>query len=177
MTDRVVPTERLELVLESTEALLARIEAMAPADRAQVSPDWLARLRASATSDPWTHGFAMVERADGATVGSCGFKGPPDADGVVEIAYGVEPQHRGRGYATEAARALVAFALADDAVRLVRAHTQPGSGASDRVLAKCDFVRVGEVVDPEDGLVCRWERSREAAAAVAPAEPHRDAVA
>ncbi len=42
----VIPTERLELALESTEALLARIEAMSPADRAEVSPVWLAQLRA-----------------------------------------------------------------------------------------------------------------------------------
>ena len=125
------------------------------------SPDWLARLRAAAAADPWTHGFAMVERVGGAAVGSCGYKGPPGPEGVVEIAYGVEPDHRGRGYATEAAGALVAFAFAGSLVRLVRAHTQPGNGASARVLTKCGFARVGEVVDPEDGLVWRWERNGE----------------
>jgi hypothetical protein len=41
-------TPRLRLVLESTEAVLARIEALPPEHRAQVSPDWLARLRAAA---------------------------------------------------------------------------------------------------------------------------------
>jgi RimJ/RimL family protein N-acetyltransferase len=30
--------------------------------------------------------------------------------------------------------------------------------ASARVLAKCGFRRVGEVIDPEDGLVWRWEK-------------------
>lgn len=164
MTGLVVPTERLDLVLESTEAALARVEAMSAADRAEVSPEWLARLRASPADDPWTHGFAMVERAGGAAVGSCGFKGPPGPDGVVEIAYGVEPTHRGRGYATESARTLVAFAFDQDAVRLVRAHTQPGNGASGRVLTKCDFAYVGEVVDPEDGPVSRWDRGRQTAA-------------
>ena len=153
----VVPTERLDLVLESTEAVIARLAAMSPADRAEVSPDWLARLRAAEAADPWTHGFAMVERAGGATVGSCGFKGPPSPHGVVELAYGVEPEHRGRGYATEAAAALVAFAGGRGAVRLVWAHTQPRNSASGRVLTKCGFVRVGEVVDPEDGRVWRWE--------------------
>ena len=89
----------------------------------------------------------------------------------------MEPSHRGRGYATEAARALVAFAFGAGSVRLVRAHTQPGNGASDRVLTKCGFARVGEVVDPEDGLVCRWERSREPAAPSAPADPLPGSVA
>ena len=165
MSGLIVPSGRLDLVLESTEAVLARVEAMSPADRAEVSPDWLERLRAAPTEDPWTHGFAMVERTSGAIVGSCGYKGPPGPDGVVEIAYGVKPGHRGRGYATEAAGALVRFAFDHDSVRLVRAHTRPENGTSGRVLAKCGFARVGEVVDPEDGLVCRWERGREPAPA------------
>ena len=156
MSTLVIQTARLCLVLESTEAVLARVEAMSPADRAEVSPDWLARVRAAAPS-PWTHGFALVEAATGAVIGSCGYKGPPDPDGVVEIAYGVDPSRRGRGYAREAATALVEFALAADRVRIVRAHTRPENGASARVLAACGFERVGEVVDPEDGLVWRWQ--------------------
>jgi hypothetical protein len=32
-----------------------------------------------------------------------------------------------------------------------------------RVLAKCGFKSLGEVVDPEDGLVGRWERIHEPA--------------
>ena len=35
----------------------------------------------------------------------------------------------------------------------------PEATASTRVLRKCGFVHIGEVVDPEDGPVWRWERS------------------
>jgi len=154
----VIPTASLDLVLQSPEEVLAWFEALAPADRAEVSPEWLARVRAATAGDPWALAFTAVERATGSAVGSCGFKGPPDADGVVEVAYGTDPSHRGRGYATEAAQALAALAFASGRVRLVRAHTKPDNGASARVLAKCGFRRVGEVVDPEDGPVCRWER-------------------
>jgi ribosomal-protein-alanine N-acetyltransferase len=42
---------------------------------------------------------------------------------------------------------------------VVRAHTLPNPNASTRVLTKCGFHRVGEVIDPEDGLVWRWERN------------------
>jgi ribosomal-protein-alanine N-acetyltransferase len=73
--------------------------------------------------------------------------------------YGVVPAYEGRGYATEAAGALLRFAAEDDRVRLVRAHTLPEANASTRVLRKCGFVHIGEVVDPEDGLVWRWERN------------------
>ncbi len=151
-----IPTARLRLRLESTDEILARIEAMSPADRAEVSPQWLARMR-EAQPSAWTHGFEMIESSTGVVVGSCGFKGPPDADGVVEIAYAVEPEFRRRGYAKEAAAALVAFAFTAGA-RLVRAHTRPDGDASVRVLAACGFEKIGEVIDPEDGLVWRWQR-------------------
>ena len=44
-------TENLTLVVPSTKEVLARIESMSPADQAQVSPDWVARLRAAATTN------------------------------------------------------------------------------------------------------------------------------
>ena len=92
-------------------------------------------------------------------VGEGGFKGPP-RDGVVEIAYGTAPAHRGKGYATQTAAALVQYALEFGEVSLVLAHTLPDSTASQRVLTKCGFQRVGEVIDPEDGLVWRFEKHR-----------------
>jgi ribosomal-protein-alanine N-acetyltransferase len=154
-------TENLELLLQSTDEVLASIEAMSPSDRAEVSPEWLARVNASTSADPWTHGFAVVHRSSGTVIGSCGYRGPPGPEAIVEIAYGVDPAYQGRGYATEAARALIAFAFASGRVRLVRAHTRPAESASTRVLTKCRFERVGEVVDPEDGLVWRWELKSE----------------
>ena len=128
--------------------------------RPQVSPRWLAGLRSASGGgpDPWHHGFFLVERARGEVIGTAGFKGPPDAAGMVEIAYGVVPSVEGRGYATEAAGALVRFAAADERVRLIRAHTLPALNASTRVLRKCGFVHIGEVIDHEDGPVWRWER-------------------
>jgi len=154
----VIPTARLDLVLQTPDEVLAKIDAMPPTDRAEVSPDWLARVRVTKPGDVWALAFDVVERDAGTTVGGCGFKGPPDADGMVEVAYGIEPDQRRRGYATEAAAALTKFAFASGLVRVVRAHTKPDNPASERVLAKCRFGRVGEVIDPEDGLVCRWER-------------------
>ena len=155
MAKLVLHTQRLELVLDSTEAVLARIEAMSPADRSQVSPEWVARMRRTKPS-PWTHGFTIVERLTSTAVGSCGFKGPADADGMLEIAYGIDPEYRGRGYAKEAARALVGSAR-DAGARVIRAHTLADNAASMNVLVSCGFTRIGEVVDPDDGLVVRWE--------------------
>ncbi len=133
------------------------IEAMSPSEKAQLSADWLAHFHASTETDPWVYGFRLVHRDTGIVVGTCSFKGPP-VDGIVEIAYGVAPDQQGKGYATEAAQALVAYAVASGDVRIVRAHTRPESNASKRVLAKCGFRHVGDVIDPEDGLVWRFEK-------------------
>jgi ribosomal-protein-alanine N-acetyltransferase len=125
-----------------------------------VSADWLAALQDSSAPDPWRYGFFVVDRKSRSVIGSAGFKGPPDADGMVEIAYGIVPTSERRGFGTEAAAALVEFAFASDHVRLVRAHTLPTPNASTRVLEKCGFRHTGSVVDPDDGPVWRWELRR-----------------
>lgn len=149
----------LELIPRTPDEVRAMIDAMAPAARAQLSSEWLALLQASTATDPWVHGFVARDQATGLIVGEGGFKGPP-CNGVVEIAYGTRPEHRGKGYATETAAALVDYAFMCTEVRVVIAHTLPDSTASQRVLTKCGFRRVGNVVDPEDGLVWRFEKHR-----------------
>ena len=123
----------------------------------EVDPAWLAKLRSVRAPDSWTLGFAVIDSATQSTVGSGGFKGPPDADGVAEIAYAIAPPFQGRGYATELARALTAYCF-DNGVKRVRAHTLPVKNASNRILTKIGFGFTGEVNDPDDGPVWRWER-------------------
>ena len=94
-------------------------------------------------------------------VGTCAYKGGPNADGSVEVAYHTFPPFEGRGYATGMATKLVALA----GLRRVLAHTLPERNASCRVLEKAGFVWAGEVIDPEDGLVWRWVAHAEPSAA------------
>ncbi len=125
----------------------------------EVSPQWLEQLRTAREADTWTFGFAVLNPSVGQVIGSAGFKGPPDAEGMVEVAYGIVAGWQGKGCATAALSELMAFASADDRVRVLRAHTLPENNASTRVLAKNGFTKLGEVIDPEDGRVWRWERS------------------
>lgn len=151
-------TPRLRLVLQTREEVEQMIAALPEEHRAQVSPDWLARMRASAPGDPWAFAFRALHRETGEEIGTCSFKGPP-ANGVVEISYATNPEHQRQGYATEAAKALVDFASSRPGVHLIRAHTLPTGDISKRVLARCGFRYVGETVDPEDGTVARFERA------------------
>lgn len=100
----------------------------------------------------WMHLFFDEDRL----VGSGGFVGPPD-DGVVEIGYEIAPECRGRGYATAAARAMIAKASADPCVHTVIAHTLADENPSTGVLRKVGFGFVGEVPDEEQGAVWRWQ--------------------
>ena len=142
------------------------VEAMNPSERALLSADWLTRLHAATSADIWTHGFDLVFQDEGIIVGQASFTKPPAADGVVEIAYRVTPDYQGRGFATEAAQALVAFAFSSRRVCVVCAYTLPEANASTRVLAKCGFRHIGEVTHPEDGLVWLWEKHNEAASQI-----------
>jgi GNAT superfamily N-acetyltransferase len=95
--------------------------------------------------------------APAALVGAAGFLGPPSPDGVVEIGYSVAPEHRGHGYATEMARALLHRALDVPGVRRVVAHTTRENRASVVVLERCGFRAAEE--DASTGRV-RFEAAR-----------------
>jgi len=154
-------TKSLRLVLQTKDEVRAFVAQLSPYEKAQVSPVWVARLEGSSSADPWVHGFMLRHRVSDEIVGRGGFKAPPDFDGMVEIAYGVNAEHQGKGYATEAAEALVLYAFSQPQVRVVRAHTLPVANASGRILQKCGFRKTGDVIDPEDGPVWRWEKCRE----------------
>jgi RimJ/RimL family protein N-acetyltransferase len=77
-----------------------------------------------------------------------GYKGPPGADATVEIGYGLLEQYRGRGYATEAARALIDRAFADPRVQRVTAQTYPHLTASINVMQRSGLSYGGEAEEP-----------------------------
>jgi hypothetical protein len=79
-----IETRRLRLVPKTLAEVRAQIHAMSADQRAQLSADWLAQLDAPSV-DLWTLGFAMVDRSTDFVVGTCGFKGPAGADGIVEM--------------------------------------------------------------------------------------------
>jgi len=123
------------------------------------SPEFMTRLESAKQLDPWRFGFAVIHRSDNMLIGMGGFPGPPDTEGVAEIAYGIAPSYQAKGYATEVARALIEFASRNANVRKIRAHTLAETNASTRVLEKCGFAKVGETIDPENNLtIWQWER-------------------
>ena len=108
-------------------------------------------------SPPEYGGFLGADGPTMQVIGVCGFKGGPDANGDVEIAYGTFAPYEGRGYAKAMATALIARARANGAPHII-AHTLPENNASCSILRSLGFRQVGTVIaDPEDGPVWRWE--------------------
>ncbi len=83
---------------------------------------------------PWSIYLMCI---DGLVIGGAGFKHAPDADGNVEIGYGVTESHQGRGIATAAVSELVSYAHNHNVT--VVAETEEWNIASIKVLQRVGF--------------------------------------
>jgi RimJ/RimL family protein N-acetyltransferase len=96
----------------------------------------------AAPRDPAMPSFLISERTGGdpVVVGACGLGRRPS--GAVELGYWIGRQHWGKGFATEAGRALIDIARALKLPRLEASHflDNPASG---RVLEKLGFAATG----------------------------------
>jgi RimJ/RimL family protein N-acetyltransferase len=94
--------------------------------------------------------------ADGEIVGLCSYKRPADADGMVEIGYGVAASRRRRGHATRAVALMLQEAARDPLVKIVTAETAVANTASHRALEANGFRKTGTRIDKEDGELIAW---------------------
>jgi [ribosomal protein S5]-alanine N-acetyltransferase len=67
----------------------------------------------------------------------------PEEPGI-EFSWFVLPEHQGKGYASEITRALLGFVFNDLKKDRLFAETHPENAASNRVLEKMNFKRIGE---------------------------------
>jgi RimJ/RimL family protein N-acetyltransferase len=162
----VIHTARLELRPATAELLHSALagpmtlaEGLGAVVPASWPPDYLDapalqysldRLTETPSSGEWWMYFVLLRPgpAPRTLIGSAGYKGPPDAEGTVEIGYGIVAEHRRRGYATEAAQGLVTRALGQPGTRRIIAETLPELAGSIGVLTRCGFVLRGEGSEP-----------------------------
>jgi RimJ/RimL family protein N-acetyltransferase len=95
--------------------------------------------------------MVLTEGALPRMIGHIGFHGPP-IDGAAELGYTVFPDYRRRGYALEAAGALMGWARKQHGVRRFIVSVSPENGPSLAMAAKMGFRKIGEQIDEEDGL-------------------------
>jgi ribosomal-protein-alanine N-acetyltransferase len=161
-----LPTRRLVLIpcsvqmaraaLRDRDGLKSRLGAQVPQewpgqDLLEFLPLYAWQLQADPALLGWGI-WLMIHAAERTVIGDTGFKGKPGGEGTVEIGYSVLPAYRGQGFATEAARALVDWALAQRDVRRIIAECSPENVASIRVLEKLGMQR-----READAGMLRWE--------------------
>jgi RimJ/RimL family protein N-acetyltransferase len=100
-----------------------------------------------------TISLAVVERADGDFAGNVMLLRFDPETRSAELGFAFHHDHLGRGYATEAARALVDWAFADGGLHRIHARCIAENAASLRVLEKLGFREEGRLVrsTPVDG--------------------------
>jgi len=108
--------------------------------------------------------FTVEERDGGRLVGDVGMSPADGEPGVVKIGYTIVPAFQGRGYATEAVRALIAYAFDTLDADVVRAYASAENAPSIRVAEKVGM-RLIERFEGVDGgerwFGVRYELRRE----------------
>jgi RimJ/RimL family protein N-acetyltransferase len=105
----------------------------------------------------WSPRLIVVERL---IVGAIGFKSPPDSNNSVEIGYGIVASQQGHGFATQAVDLLLKEGFSQPEIQAIVAYTVRMNSGSGRVLEKNQFMRDGIKIDPDDGEVWGWRKSR-----------------
>lgn len=90
-----------------------------------------------------TSRFGLFERETGELVGSIELDGIDHRRSQAELGYWIRSDRAGRGYATEAGRAILLYAFQALGMHKVRADVAVGNAASARVLEKLGFSREG----------------------------------
>lgn len=120
--------------------------------------DEMARLDPGVPGEPFQ--FAVARRDDDVLVGDCMLAldaaDPPDA----EVGYTLAPAHRGFGYATEAATAVLHYAFARHGASLVRAVTDTRNATSIAVAQRLGMHAASTVHTTFKGEPCE-ERTYE----------------
>ena len=162
-----ISSARLDLVSMSPaflEASLAReLARCAELLGASVPEEWnapglirmrLRQLRADPAQQAWLL-RALVLRAERRMVGFAGFHAPPGAlplpPGAAELGYTVFREDRRRGFAREAALALMDWAQREHGVVQFIASIGPTNAPSLALAQELGFTKIGEQIDDEDG--------------------------
>lgn len=106
-----------------------------------MAEDWIASHEANYAAGKIVC-FAVTERDGGALAGAVGLTVYKDSN-AAELGYWIGTPFWGRGYATEAARAVLAFGFEEMGLHRIHARHMASNPASGRVLEKIGMKREG----------------------------------
>ena len=111
-----------------------------------------------AESEHPRHGpWLAISRTTREAVGSVGLSGSVSDEGTLLVGYSIYPEFEGRGYATEATKALISWALSQPGTQVIQATIPPWHTPALRVAEKLGMHQVGTGHDDEVGEVLVFE--------------------
>ena len=87
--------------------------------------------------------YAVILKEEDKMIGTCGFARVDDLNRCGEIGYVLNPAYRGRGYASEAARALMKMGFTELGLHRIEARYMVKNTASRRVMERCGMTFEG----------------------------------
>jgi [ribosomal protein S5]-alanine N-acetyltransferase len=108
-------------------------------DKAIELIDWFNDMYQKQDAVNWGITLRSGDHNDDRVIGMCGTYAWDRSNRRVDIGYQLLPAHWGRGYATEAAHAVIRWSFDNLDVHRVQADCTDGNIASERVLLKCGF--------------------------------------
>jgi RimJ/RimL family protein N-acetyltransferase len=166
-----IRTERLELRPMGLEFIDALLDERRDETGLTIPDDWpdahdrgfleLRRreLRERPELAPWfVYGVVLGDEL----IGHAGFHGPPGRNArhdpeAVELGYTIFPPHRRRGYATEAAAALIEWARTEQEIGRFLFSISPANEPSLAIARRLGFAEVGRHWDDHDGEEIEFE--------------------
>lgn len=107
--------------------------------------DWIAKVQENhATGRP--RRFAIALKQTDRLIEGVGLDGSTgDSSEEPALGYWVGQPYWGNGYAREAAAAIIDYGFRTLGLETIRAHTDPGNAASQKVLLACGLKRIGKI--------------------------------
>ena len=102
---------------------------------------FIAGLATRAPGDPGWFQFALEEKTSGTFAGDCGLRIVESDGRLAQIGYTIRRDRWNLGYASEAVKALIAYAFATFDLHRITASVDPRNLGSCRVLEKAGFRR------------------------------------
>ena len=155
MKNPEIKTKKLIIRPLSDEELEELCKSVTDEEEKKAYGEMLEGCRSHHVNRLWYTAWEIYLRDTGERVGDMCFKGTPE-NNETEIGYGIDEQHRNKGYASEAVKALTEWAFSNSGeLYFVTAQADPENTSSIRVLQKNGFVPAGR---GDEGLLFEKER-------------------
>jgi [ribosomal protein S5]-alanine N-acetyltransferase len=109
--------------------------------------------------------FGLVLRDSGEFIGTTGTSNFLPDEKSIDFGYVLNKKYWGKGFATEAAREICAFAFQLDGIEYLRAYVFDANIASRKVLEKCGFINRGaakclSIESPDERIALKYELNK-----------------